>query len=210
MLREDAVLVREHRVPSGRWWRQSSALMKFFSVVGPPSGRRPAARSAIRAWAAAPFGESVEHLLEQLRRQILVGVLADLDHRRIGAAGDAFHLFPGEVAVLGKVMRLRVDAFAAQLQQILGPAQHARRRPAHLDMRLAAHRRQLEHGVEGRDLVDPDVGHAEHVADSSGWPAPSASLPAPAPATAAGSPRTPACRADTWRWSPWPRPDSPA
>jgi hypothetical protein len=36
--------------------------------------------------------------------------------------------------------------------------------PAHLDME-AADRRQVEHGVEGRDLVGADVGHAEKSGD---------------------------------------------
>ena len=44
------------------------------------------------------------------------------------------------------------------------PLQPARRRAADLHV-IAADGRQIEHGVEGRDLVDADIGHAEHVGD---------------------------------------------
>ena len=60
-----------------------------------------------------------------------------------------------------------MDAALADLLQVFRAAQHAGRRAADLDMRLAADRRQLEHRVEGRDLVDADVGHIEHAATYS-------------------------------------------
>ena len=60
-----------------------------------------------------------------------------------------------------------MDAPLAHLDQRLGAAQHAGRRAAHLHVRLLAHRRELEHRVEGGDLVDADVGHAQHVGDQA-------------------------------------------
>ena len=137
----------------------------ILSVVGPPAGQdacRPDLRAGLGRGAA---GKAVEHLLEQLRRQVLVGVLEDLHHRRIGAHAQALDLLPGEVAIRRQVMRIVVDAPLAHLHQRLGAAQHARRRAAHLHVRLLAHRRELEHRVERRDLVDADVGHAQHVGD---------------------------------------------
>ena len=40
--------------------------------------------------------ESVEQAVKNLRRQVLVGVLGDLDHRRIHAGPETLHLLPGE------------------------------------------------------------------------------------------------------------------
>src|SRR6476619_6351187 len=64
-------------------------------------------------------GEAVEHLLEQLRRQVLVGVLEDLDHRCVGACAETLDLLPGEVAVGGQMMRIVIDAPLAHLDQRL-------------------------------------------------------------------------------------------
>src|SRR6476469_9705031 len=53
-------------------------------------------------------GVAVEDLLEELGRQVLVGVLADLHHRGVGADAEALDLLPGEVAVLRQVVLLGV------------------------------------------------------------------------------------------------------
>ena len=44
-----------------------------------------------------PVRRFVEQLLEQLRVEVLVGVLADLHDRRVGAAAEALDLLPGEL-----------------------------------------------------------------------------------------------------------------
>ena len=52
----------------------------------------------------------------------------------------------------------------AELDQLVGAAQHARRGAAELDVELPD-RRQIEHGVEGRDLERADLRHAEEIGD---------------------------------------------
>ena len=128
--------------------------------------RRTGARSAGRACGRSPRSKASSSRLEALRRQILVGVLRDLDHRRVHAGAQALDLLPGERAVGGTVMRLVVDAVAADLDQLARPAQHAGRRAADLDMRVRADRLQVEHRVEGRDLEHADQRHVEHVRDA--------------------------------------------
>ena len=55
----------------------------------------------------------------------------------------------------------------ADLDQVAGAAQPARRGAADLDMGLLADRLQLEHRVEGRDLEHADIGHVEQVGDGA-------------------------------------------
>ena len=62
-------------------------------------------------------------------------------------------------------MRPGSDLVLADRNQILGPADHAGRRAADLNMCHRANRLQLEHEVERRDLKHADVGHAQHVGD---------------------------------------------
>jgi hypothetical protein len=99
------------------------------------------------------------------RRQVLVVILADLRHGRVGAGAEAFDLFPGELAIRAQLMRALGDLVLADGDQILRPADHAGRRAADLDMGDRAHGRELEHEVEGRDLKAPDMGKPQHVAD---------------------------------------------
>ena len=139
------------------------ALASSFNVVGPPSGQEACRPICEPGLGGLPSLEGVEQLLEQFGRQILVGVLEDLHHRRVGARAQALDRLPGEVAIRRQMVRLVVDTPLAHLFQLIGTAQHARRRVAHLDVRLAPDRGELEHRVERGDLVDPDVGHAEHV-----------------------------------------------
>ena len=94
---------------------------------------------------------------------------------------------------------LVIDLLAADLLEVVGAAQPARRRAAHLEMRDPAHRLEVEHRVEGRDLEHADLGHVEHRRDRLDRRLASPSLPAPAPATAARSPPRPAGPRDTWR-----------
>ena len=58
-------------------------------------------------------GHFIDDLAQPLRRQILVIILADLRHGRIGAGPEAFDLFPAELAIGGKLMRPRRDTFLA-------------------------------------------------------------------------------------------------
>ena len=98
-------------------------------------------------------------------REVLVGVAADLHHRRVDAGAEALDLLPGEIAVGGDVELLVVDAPLADLFDLLAAAQQAGRRAAPLDVGLAADRLELEHRVEGRDLEHADLRHAEHLGD---------------------------------------------
>ena len=127
------------------------------SVVGPPTGAaflrsicgpgltgRPAARSSIS-------------LPKLSARQVLVGVGADLDERRVDAGAEALDLLPGKRAVRGEMMLLVMDAVAADILEVVRAAQPARRRPADLHVRDAADRLEMEHGVEGGDLEHADA-----------------------------------------------------
>src|SRR6478672_8832215 len=76
--------------------------------------RSPDLRAGFRGMALV---ETVDHLLEQLRRQVLVGILEDLDHRRVGAGAEALDLLPREVAIGRKLVLVLGDAMLADLLQ---------------------------------------------------------------------------------------------
>src|SRR6478672_232402 len=108
-------------------------------------------------------GKAVQHLAEAFLGQILVGILPDQHHRRVHAGAKALDFFPAEIAILGQMKGFVMDAALAHLDDIAGAAQPARRGAADLDVRLLADRLQLEHGVEGRNLQRPDVGHVKQI-----------------------------------------------
>lgn len=62
-------------------------------------------------------------------------------------------------------MLLGVNTGLAGLDQRARSAQHARRRPANLNVGVRADRRELEHRVEGCNLEPANVRHAQHVGD---------------------------------------------
>ena len=111
--------------------------------------------------------ERVDDFLEALDRQVLIGVVADHDHRRVDAGAEALDLFPAQRAVVVDVERIVVDPVLADGEQILGAAQHAGRRAADHDVGLGAHRLQQELRVERRDFEHADIGHAQHACDIS-------------------------------------------
>ena len=120
----------------------------------------------LRARLDRPAGlDVVDQLVQRLDRQILVGIGDDLQHRGVDAGAQALDLFPRQAAVRRRMERLRMDPLAAALDQLVGAAQHAGRGAAYLDVRLLADRSQQEHGVEGRDFQDADIGHVEELAD---------------------------------------------
>src|ERR1700687_3272294 len=53
-------------------------------------------RAGLRGLAAR---QRIEDLLEGCRREVLIGVAADQDHRGVDAAAQALDLLPGEIAV---------------------------------------------------------------------------------------------------------------
>ena len=81
-----------------------------------------------------PFREPRDQVTQLVGCQILVVVLADLGHRRVGAGPETFHLFPAELAIGRQGMGLFADQFLADRDQILGPADHAGRGAAYLDV----------------------------------------------------------------------------
>ena len=96
-------------------------------------------------------------------REILVEIIVDLHHRRIGAGTKAFDLKPRELAV-GRDVALVADLVFQDLFQVLRAHAMTRHRAAKLD-EMRPDRLKVEHGVEGRDLHHPDVRHAEHFGD---------------------------------------------
>src|SRR5262249_17886395 len=96
---ENAVLVVEHRSRlRGLERGRAPDRRRDLPVDLRPRFRRPAGSDA------------VEHLLEGLGGEILVGILADQHHRRVHAGAEALDLLPGEVAVGRDMERIVVDA----------------------------------------------------------------------------------------------------
>ena len=109
------------------------------SVVRPGCGAEHDAVDlrADRHAVALAGGESVDDLAQPFRRQILIGVLEDHDHRRVDAGAEAFDLFPRQRALVVGVELVVMDFRAADIHQRFGAAQHAGRRAADLDMGAA-------------------------------------------------------------------------
>src|SRR5205807_522887 len=96
---------------------------------------------------------------------ILVSILPDQHHRRVYAGAKALDFLPAEIAILGKMKGIVMDAALTYLDDIAGATQPAGRRAADLDMRLLADGLQLEHRVKGRDLQRADIRHIEQIGD---------------------------------------------
>src|SRR5262249_6143804 len=118
---EDAILIA-----------QGHGIRPLIPGLGEVRERRRATRWAAglpadlgtRLWRVAG-GEAIEHVLEQLGGEVLVGIPADLHHRRIGTDPETLDLLPREIAVLGRSMRLLADAPLADRDKRLCAAQHA-------------------------------------------------------------------------------------
>ena len=108
-------------------------------------------------------GKAVDQRGQFFDGQVLVEILADLGHGRVGAGAKAFDLFPAETAIGRKRMSRRRDLVLADADQVLGAADHAGRGAADLDMGNRSNRIKLEHEVECRDLKGTDIGHAQKV-----------------------------------------------
>src|SRR5215510_4740778 len=111
----------------------------------------------------APGGKLVEDLGKAFRREVLVEIVVDLHHRSVDAGAQALDLDPRELPI-GRDMHLLADAIAAHLLEVIGAAQLAWRGAAELHV-PAPDRRQVEHGVERRDLEHADMRQAQHVGD---------------------------------------------
>src|SRR5262245_13802272 len=61
-------------------------------------------------------------------------------------------------------MKLLADLLVAELDQLVGAPQYARRGAAHLDVERPD-RREIETGLEGRALPRADLRHAEQIGD---------------------------------------------
>src|SRR5882724_13686908 len=85
-------------------------------------------------------GKAVKHLAEAFLGQILVGILPDQNHRRIDAGAKTLDFFPAEIAVLGQMEGIVMDAALAHFDDVFGAAQTARRGAADLDMGFLADR----------------------------------------------------------------------
>src|ERR1700722_9999349 len=159
---------------SSSWHRRSPALtlpMFGYASCGFLQRGRPADRGGeltavlgtrLREIAG---GEAVQHLAEVFLGQIFVGILPDQHHRRIHAGAETLDLFPAEIPILREMKGIMMDTALAHLDDIGGAAQPAWGGAADLDMGLLADRLQLEHGVEGRNLKRPNVGHLKQIGD---------------------------------------------
>src|SRR5579871_206353 len=132
---------------------------------GWPAGWCRTLAAGLRAWCRLlAAGEPVDDRLQLRRIQVLVEIVVDLDHWRVDAATQALDLDQGEVPVGCGFLEADPEFAPAGLGQLVGAAQPAGRGPANLE-KVPTHGRQIEHAVEGGDLVDPDRGHGQSIGD---------------------------------------------
>src|SRR3981189_1260585 len=96
-------------------------------------------------------GKAVKHFAEAFLGQILVGILPDQHHRRVHAGAKTLDFFPAEIAILGQMKGIVMDAALAQFDDSSGATQPPRRGAADLDVRLLADRLQLDHPLASGD-----------------------------------------------------------
>ena len=120
---------------------------------GQPRGRLRgiAARLRTGGWQLA-CGQLINQIREFLSGEIFIVIFANLNHRRICAGPQTFHLFPAELAIFGNDMGLAGNFFFAHRDQIFCTANHASGGAANLEMRHLANGLKLEHEIEGRNL----------------------------------------------------------
>src|SRR5262249_25645548 len=105
----------------------------------------------------------VENPAEALGGEVFEIVVIDLRPRPGGAPAEALDLDPRQLTVGGNAL-LGSDPLVTDLDDLVRPAQQARRRAAELDVEFSD-RLQIEHGVEGRDFERADLRHAEEIGD---------------------------------------------
>src|SRR5215467_10046902 len=101
-----------------------------------------------------PFEQRVEQGLRCRRVEIFVEVVVDLQNRRVDAGPQTFDLDQGEKTVGGGVPNADTELAATGANDLVGTAQPAGCRRAGLEQ-IASDRPQVEHRVEGSDLVYP-------------------------------------------------------
>ena len=109
-------------------------------------------------------GERVEQRFGRCPVQVFVEIVVDLEDRRVDAGAETFDLDQRELAVRGAFATADAELLLAGSDDVVRAAQPARRRRTGLQ-KPAPDRPQIEHRVEGRDLVDADRRHVEHLAD---------------------------------------------
>ena len=138
--------------------------------------------------------------------EVLVIIVVDLGHRCRRAIAHALDLGEREQTVGGGAALDQTLVLAGR-EHVVGATEHARRRPADLDM-VATHGCEVEHRVEGRDLVDAHVRHADLARDEldhrdrePALASASRRRPAAGPDRAAGATRIARARWDSARGS---------
>src|SRR5216683_6677773 len=95
-----------------------------FLQRGRPVERRRELTAVLRSRLGQIAGrKTVQHLAEIFLGEVLVGILPDQHHRRIHAGAQAFDLFPTEIAVLGEVEGIVMNAALAHLDDVARTAQ---------------------------------------------------------------------------------------
>ena len=103
-----------------------------------------------------------DQFFEDLRRQILIGILENLNHRRIHTSAGTFHLFPREIAIFGQgEMAFWQSCFCKPGSDL--PHRATCRASCHTpEYALSAPTGcKLELGVEGRHFQHANVRHRQ-------------------------------------------------
>src|SRR6185312_807822 len=99
--------------------------------------------------------QCLDQPLGRWRVEVLVEIVVDLDDRRVDAGAQTLDLGQRELAVRRGLADGDAEPLLASRDDLFGAPEPARRRRADLEEMLAD-RAQIEHRVEGRDLVDAD------------------------------------------------------
>ena len=90
--------------------------------------------------------------------------IVDLERRGRPAGGETLDLLQREDAVGGRALILQPELLLEMAEDLFAASEVAGDVRADLHMK-SADRREVVHGVEGRDLLHLDWGHAEQVPD---------------------------------------------
>jgi len=119
--------------------------------------------------------EIVDDLLHVFRFQVLVIFVVNLNHGRVDAGAETFYFVQSEHAVFRRFSFLDAQFLLKNLHDAIRIAEPAWSGAAKLHVEFS-NRIAIKHGVEGRDFVDANARHIQHIGTplhSAQWQPPS-------------------------------------